>query len=320
MPRSLWGRRTFLRAGGAAIAGTTFGISTGSAAAAIPTSERFDLATPSHDLYRAKPLHDDTVQQGFAFDNTNRRLFVAQRRNGTAEGSGDLCVSRLDFGGRQLGFMHLQGFGHGVSFGAEAVGTATYLWMETDANDHGYGRRLARFAFTDGKTLSANSTGLRKFTPVAAASEHTCAVDPVHERLIVRFHQNGAKHIAVYSLAAAAEGNFSAPLARFPQPDLGARKFQGYTGYGSHLYMLTGHSYPETGDVVDSEVTSVNMNTGTITQGPLLTSAGSTLPFREPEGMAVYRTAGGEVRLFLGFASGEPGDRRSNLFFKNVLV
>lgn len=314
-------RRGMLRAsGGLGLAALGLGLATGSASAAVPVSKRFDLTEPSYDLFRGKTLHDDTVQQSFAFDNVNRRLFVAQRRNGTAETAGDLCVTQLDFEGNQLGYMYLTGFGHGVSFGAQAVGTSTYLWTEVEANGNGYGRRLARFKFTNGTTLANTSTALTKFTPVAAATEHTCSIDPVSNRLIVRYHQNSAKHIAVYDLAAATNGNFTSPLANFAQPDLGTRKFQGYAAHGSYLYLLTGHSYPETGNVVDSEVTSVNMNTGAIVQGPLITNAGSTLTFREPEGLAVYKTAGGEIRLFLGFASGEAGDRRSNLFYKNILI
>jgi hypothetical protein len=35
---------------------------------------------------------------------------------------------------------------------------------------------------------------------------------------------------------------------------------------------------------------------------------------------AVYRTTAGETRLFLGFASGDSGDRRANLFYKNALT
>lgn len=192
--------------------------------------------------------------------------------------------------------MYLTGFGHGVSFGAQAVGTSTYLWTEVEAN--GYGRRLARFKFTNGTTLPNTSSGLTKFTPVAAATEHTCSIDPVNDRLIVRYHENSAKHIAVYDHTAATNGNFTSPLATFAQPDLGTRKFQGYAAYGSYLYLLTGHSYDENGNVGDSEITSVNMNTGAISQGPVLTNAGSTL----------------------GFASGAAGDWRSNLFYKNVLV
>jgi hypothetical protein len=49
--------------------------------------------------------------QGFAFDNVNRRLFVAQLRNGTS--GDDLCVNQLSFAGELVGAMHLDGAGHG---------------------------------------------------------------------------------------------------------------------------------------------------------------------------------------------------------------
>jgi hypothetical protein len=130
------------------------------------------------------------------------------------------------------------------------------------------------------------------------------------------------KHIAVYDLAAATAGNFSAPLANFKQPAFNSisSTFQGYTAYGEYLYMLTGTSYSDSDGAVYSQVTSVNLNTGAIEQGPVLTKAGSTLSYREPEGMAIYETAAGEIRLFLGFASGSAGARRSNIFYKNALV
>jgi hypothetical protein len=290
--------------------------------AAVPNSPRFDLSKPSYDLFRSKPLHDDTVQQGFTFDNVNRRLFVSQRRNGASDTSGDLCITQLDFSGKEVGHMYLKGFGHGVSFAAQADGSATYLWTEVDANKNGYGQRLARFKFVDGATLTKSSSSLKKYTPVATATEHTCAIDPVHNRLVVRYHLQGAKHIAVYDLAAATKGNFSTPLADFkqPLPKTKGKNFQGYTAYGRYLYMLWGDSYDASGGVLNSEVASVDMNTGKLVQGPLITKAGSTLSFREPEGLAVYKTAGGEVRLFMGFASGKAGDRRSNLFYKNATV
>ncbi|MGW7435048.1 phage baseplate protein [Streptomyces sp. NPDC054849] len=316
-------RRGLLRAGsGIGLAALGLGLGAGSASAAVPASKRFDLTRPSYDLFRSKTLRDDTVQQSFAFDNVNRRLFVAQRRNGTAETAGDLCVTQLDFAGNQLGHMYLTGFGHGVAFGAQGVGTSTYLWTEVDANGNGYGGRLARFKFTSGVTLSNTSSALTKFKPITAATEHTCAIDPVHDRLVVRYHLSGAKRMAVYGLTAATSGDFSSPFADFAQPALGSLSptFQGYAVYGSYVYLLTGTSYEANGNVVNSEVTCVNVNTGAISQGPVLTNAGSTLTFREPEGLAVYRTAAGEDRLFLGFASGEAGDRRSNLFYKNVLV
>ncbi|PKS08135.1 hypothetical protein jhhlp_005410 [Lomentospora prolificans] len=290
--------------------------------ASVPTSLRFDLSKPSYDLYRHKTLHDDTVQQSFVFDNVNRRLFVAQRRNGAADGAGNLCITQLDFSGNQVGYMYINSFGHGVAIGAEAVGSSTYLWTEVDPKSSGYGTRVARFKFSNGATISNSSSSVTKFSPISGATEYTCTTDPVHKRLIVRYQKSGAKHIAVFDLAAAAKGDFSNPLVNFPQPLPTTRgtRFQGYTAYGQYLYLLWGDSYTDSGGVLNSEVASVNMNTGEIKQGPLLTKAGSTLDFREPEGLAIYETAAGQVRLFLGFASGESGDRRSNLFYKNVTI
>lgn len=302
----------------AALVATTFATLI---SAAVPNSPRFDLTKPSYDLFRSKPLYDDTVQQGFAFDNKNRRLFVSQRRNGASAESGDLCITQLDFSGKTLGHMYLKGFGHGVSFGAQGSGSATYLWTEVDANANGYGKRLARFKFVNGATVTKSSSSLQKFTPVKAGTEHTCAVDTVNNRLVVRYNTSGGKRIAVFDLAKATKGDFSAPLVDFkqPLPKTKGKNFQGYTAYGKYLYLLWGDSYDASKEL-NSQVASVDMNTGKVVQGPVITRAGSTLSFREPEGMAIYQTAAGEVRLFLGFASGKAGDRRSNLFYKNALV
>ncbi|KAJ5436238.1 hypothetical protein N7445_007123 [Penicillium cf. griseofulvum] len=290
--------------------------------ATIPTSQRFDLSKPSYDLFRSKSLHDVTVQQGFAFDNTNRRLFVSQRRDGSSETAGDLCITQLDFDGKYVGHMHLKNFGHGVSFGVQAVGSSSYLWTEVEANSNGYGKKLARFKFVSGTTLSSSSSSLKKFVPVAGATEHTCSIDPVNNRLIVRANLSDGKHISVFNLDKATDGDFSNPLANFKHPKLmtASDTFQGYAAYGQYIYLLYGNSYDVTGGKVNSDVTTVDMNTGSVVQGPLITKAGSTLSFREPEGLAIYKTATGEVRLFLGFASGTGGDRRSNLFYKNALA
>lgn len=72
--------------------------------------------------------------------------------------------------------------------------------------------------------------------------------------------------------------------------------------------MLDGNAYsamnPSPGN---AHVSSVDLNTGgSLTR--VQTNAGGTLIFREPEGMAVYRTTAGETRLLLGFASGVTGD------------
>lgn len=101
--------------------------------AKIPDSPRFDLTKPSYDLWRNKKTAAKTVQQSFTFDNVNRRLFIVNRRDGSALDSGDLTISQLDFSGKVLGSMHLLGCGHGVNIAAEPIGSDTYIWSETDA-------------------------------------------------------------------------------------------------------------------------------------------------------------------------------------------
>lgn len=286
------------------------------------SSKRFELTEPSYDLFRHAELHDVTVQQSFAFDNVNRRLFVAQRRDGSEGTAGDLCITQLDFKGNYVGYMHLEGFGHGVSFAAEAEGSSTYLWTEVDADEDGYGTKLTRFQFTSGTTLSRKSKDLPRIEPIPEATLYTCSLDTVNNNLVVRYQLEDGKHIAVFPIADAKEGNFSNPLADFPQPsvDVLADRFQGYAAYGQYIYFLTGDSYKDSGGVINSQVSSVDMNTGKVVEGPVMTKAGATLDFREAEGLGIYQKANGEVRLFLGFASGLRGDRRSNLFFKNSLV
>lgn len=285
------------------------------ASATVPASEYFDITKPSYDLFRNKMLHESHhVMQGFTFDNVNRRLFVVQIRNGSS--GDDLCVNQLDFDGNRVGAMHLDGAGHGVSIGVEAVGADSYIWMECDSDgtgDSGRGTALARFKFVNGGTPS-----VRKF--LTGSKTITCATDPVNDRIVVRRNENGTTHYSLYALADAAAGDFGSPLAHFAQPALGP-VFQGYAIYGQYLYTLDGSGHDDPADI-DSYVSRIDMNTGAVVSRAL-TKAGSTLIYREPEGMAVYRTVAGETRLFLGFASRDSldgVDRYANLFYKNALV
>jgi hypothetical protein len=309
-------RRSLLRAGsGFAASATVLGCGValaGPAAADVPASPYFDITQPSYDLFRNKMLHESHhVMQGFTFDNVNRRLFIAQLQNGSS--GDDLCVNQVDFAGNRVASMHVSGAGHGVSIGVEAVGGASYIWMECDSDrtdDTGRGTALARFEFVDGATPT-----LRKFLP--GSKTITCATDPVHGRIVVRRNEGGTMRYSLHDLPDAAAGDFDAPLTTFTEPALGG-VFQGYTIHGQYLYTLDGTGHDDPADI-DSYVTRIDMNTGAI-EARALTRAGSTLVYREPEGMAVYRTEAGETRLFLGFGSRDGADRYANIFYKNALV
>ncbi|MFF9011548.1 teichoic acid biosynthesis protein C [Streptomyces sp. NPDC014870] len=314
-------RRGLIRtSAGAALAALGLGVGAQSAAA-VTATKRFDLTQPSHDLFRSKDTHGARVQQSFAFDWENKFLFVATKRTGSTEADGDLCINKMDFDGNYLSYMHLNGFGHGVAFAALPSGSDTELWIECAANTGGYGTALAPIRYTADTTLGSPAASAA-YRPISGATEYTCSVDPVYRRMIVRYHTSSGKRIAVYPLSAFETRDFGGPLVDFKQPTIPGTP-QGYTLYGSYMYYLTGDAYPKPGTPVgdgNSYLTSIDINTGTVEQGPVLTKAGSTLHFREPEGLAIYRTDAGEARLFLGFATGEDGDRRSSIFYKNVLV
>jgi hypothetical protein len=313
-------RRTALRAAGglAVLLGAGAVLAPEASAATLPPSQYFDVSKPSYDLFRSKMLHESHhVMQGFAFDNANGRLFIVQEQNGSS--GDDLCVNQVSYTGEVLGSMNLNGAGHGVSIGVEAVGTASYIWMECDSDgtgSDGRGTALARFKF-----VSGGKPSVKKF--LTGSKTVTCATDPINKRIAVRRSEGGKMTYSIFTLASAAAGDFGSPLAHFVQPalDSPAPVFQGYTIYGQYLYTLDGTGHDSSADI-DSYVTCIDMLTGTV-KSRALTKAGSTLVYREPEGMAVYRTSSGETRLFLGFGSRSSLDndnRYANIFYKNVLV
>lgn len=313
-------RRTVLRAGTATAALlSTGGLLAQPASADVPTSQYFDIHKPSYDVFRKKMLHESHhVMQSFAFDVANRRLFTAQIQNGSS--GNDLCVTQLDpVTGNRVGSMHLNNSGHGVSIGVESVGTASYIWMECDADgtdDSARGTALARFKFVNGQSPLA-------VKHLKGSKGITCATDPIHKRIVIRRVEDGKVYYSLYPLAQAAAGDYSAPLARFPQPALATTKvtFQGYTIYGQYLYTLDGDGHADPADI-DSSITKINMNTGRVVDRAL-TKAGESLVFREPEGMAIHRTPAGETRLCLGFGSRDTltgANRYANIFYKKDLV
>ncbi|MGW0842610.1 phage baseplate protein [Streptomyces sp. NPDC002787] len=315
-------RRGLIRTGaGASLAALGLGVGAQTASAAVAATKRFDLTQPSYDLFRSKDTHGARVQQSFAFDWENKFLFVATKRSGSTEADGDLCINKMDFDGNYLSYMHLDGFGHGVAFAALPHGSGTELWIECAANTKGYGTALAPITYQANTTLSSPA-GSAAYRPISGATEYTCSADPVYDRMIVRYHTSSGKRIAVYPLSAFRTGSFGSPLVDFAQPAISGTP-QGYALYGSYMYFLTGDAYPGDGSPVgdgNTYITSIDINTGTVKQGPVLSKAGSTLHHREPEGLAVYRTDAGEARLFIGFATGVEGDRRSSIFYKKALV
>jgi len=317
-------RRGLLAGAGALVAAGSLGLPTASArpvrTTALPATKRFAMGGDGGEIFRSKPLWGPTVMQSFAFDTPNNRLFTGQLRSGTPANSGDLTLSQLSLSGTVLGHMYLNGFGHAVSIGAQAVGGTTYIWTETDVDTaNGRGRQLCRFPWKNGATLTSSS--VTKWKPVTGGVI-TPAVDQRYGRLGVRHSSPDGMRINVYSLAAASAGDYSTVLASFKQPTLTAGvAFQGWALYGSYCYFWEGTAYPGAPDPAkaNSKLWCYDINAGKIVDS-FLTLAGKSLTYREAEGMAVYGSTDATARLYFGFASGVSGDRRANLFYRNELV
>jgi hypothetical protein len=318
-------RRGLLTGAGAILAAGSLAAPTASARPvrldALTPTKRFKMSATTNEFFRSKPLWGPTVMQSFAFDTPNNRLFTGQLRSGTGANSGDLTLSQLNFSGTVLGHMYLNGFGHAVSIGAQAVGGTSYIWTETDVDTaNGRGRQICRFPWQNGATLSSSS--VTKWKPVSNGSVFTPAVDQRYGRLGVRHSLSDGMHINVYSLAAAAAGDYSTVLASFKQPALTSGiDFQGWALYGSYAYFWEGEAYPGAPDETkaNSKLWCYDINAGTLVDS-FLTLAGKSLTYREAEGMAVYGSTDATARLYFGFASGLTGDRRANLFYRNDLA
>jgi hypothetical protein len=315
----LLGRRGLLKAAavGAVLSGTGSLAAPASAAPPRGRGPYFDLRTPSSPVLLGRRLHEaHRIMQSFAFDNINQRLFVAQLQNATS--GDDLCISELDLQGNLRGWMHLDGVGHGVSIGVEAVGTRSFLWTETRSSARhsgGRGTALQRFEFVSGSSPADAQT----FLPGSAVI--TCAVDQLHSRLLVRRLVEGRMELSVHDLTAAARGDFSDPLSRVSMPGV-AGVFQGYALHGDHVYVLTGKGHIDPREI-DSRLSCVDVRTGRLVQNGVRTWAGRSLLWREPEGMAVHRAPDGRTRLCFGLASHDRknhGVRLANIYAKDALV
>lgn len=311
MGTRMWDRRSVLRAAiaGGAVAAGVGGVA-GPAAARPPS---FDLSAPAGTLYSGAPLSSTTVQQSFAFAPVHGRLFVAQLLAGSPGTAGDLRITEMSATGRVLGGMSLLGHGHAVSFGVHRTRRhGLDLWIEGEANDNGYGTVLKQVPWQDGATMDRDDPRARTHHPVPEALEYTCAIDHRHGRMALRYHTDAGKRVAIVPLAEMLRGDTPERIADFPQPE-GLGTFQGYALDGDDLYTLDGNSYSATNPHPGNTYLSrIDCRTGELMERVHNLTADS-LDFREPEGLAIGPLR--QPRLYLGFASGEAGDRRSNLYF-----
>lgn len=325
-------RRTFLRNMGVVSIAGIQPLLARKVHASVLSTPHFYLPGSGGELWTEVALEDRTVMQSFGFDNANGYVFTLQVTYGG--GDGGLTLTKLSLSGVKLGYMLLTGFGHGVSMGVEPVGDSTYLWTEVDSVGSGSaarGVRIGRFEFVNGATLDTTSSSITKYTLVPGSTVNTCNIDPVYNRLILRYDDSGTMKFNIYDLNDVKTNGASATvLARYSDRTTGTP--QGYCLYGSYIYSLAGTAY-EYCPGSDSR----NVNNMTIfefdtnppnTLTTFLTGIGASYDYREPEGMAIQwtnypNTNAPEVRLAIGFAreaNCSSSVKYATIFYKDQLV
>jgi nitrite reductase/ring-hydroxylating ferredoxin subunit len=290
---------------------------------------RFDLDVPSWRFLRERPVRDVTVMQSFAFDDSNGVIYVAQVVQGGRQladesepvpGSqraahGDLCISRVGYDGRLLSWMYLRRFGHGVAIGVEPVGRDSYLWLETApvlrrSDGVGYGTRVGRVRFVPEGVVTYPSAAVEEHEPVEHATEVSVSLDALNRTLLVRALVGGTHSYFLYGLDAFRARDYR-PLHSRIETGI-SDVFQGHAHFFDQVYRLEGGSGGMT--AAPTHVSCFDLPTGTVVQRSA-TGAARTLPFREPEGLAVQ---GGPPRLHMGFADGPVGARNISVYYKGL--
>ncbi|WP_326693793.1 MULTISPECIES: signaling protein [unclassified Streptomyces] len=333
-------RRTLLIAGGAgAAAVATGGVLATTRDPRPPVSHLrkrraagdFVIASPSRVLGRTA-LYDTTGAQSFAFDDAHGHLYTVQQvqdglrlpgepravRYADRLRRGDMCVSKLSLAGALLGHMYLRGFGHGISMGVEPSGAGVQLWVESRAHpETGYGRAVARVPFTDGTVLDSDSPAVRHHTPLPGTVRNHPALDLAGRRVLIS-HWAGKHHrYAVYGMDDFLAGRYEPLYTMRETARHKGEALQGCALHGDYIYQLTGNPYtdgsgsnpPESGG--NTFASAIALGTGK-TAGRRRITAAPSLPFREPEGIAVQLSP--TPRLCTGFSTKTAGRRELSVY------
>lgn len=309
---------------------------------AAEQSPRFDLGGKVTTVVRNQALHDGSVMQSCAFDPVHNHVYTLQvaHTDGHDEADGNLTVTRLDLSAAARGssadrqWMRLLGFGHGCSMAVEVDGDDVYLWTEVDSKPRhdpggptGRGTKIARFAFDNGATLHTDSSKLKKHQPVSGATQFTPGIDPVNNRIYLRYYKDDAFRVAVFDLDDVKNGDYGAPVYHdVPIPSLkipggdGTRLPQGWAVLGRYGYFLTGAGEKKGGTTPDPpRIICFDLADKAKVRQDVKVTAGSDLDYREPEGLAIWLPHGADAdhaRLTLGFASSfTSGHRKANIYY-----
>lgn len=267
----------------------------------------FDIRDKQLNSYKTNfDLKDVTVLQSFDIDINKNEIYAIQLKKGT---TADLVVTKLNLNKEIIGSMELLGFGHGTNMAIEENGADIYIWVESNANDKGYGTRISRIKYEEGKIYT--NTSENSFNLLKDHTNLSPSIDKINNKLCLRSRYNGKVFYTVFNLNSIV-CNAPVKLNQFELP-FGVEELavQGHEIYKDYIYIFEGVGADENNTSV-AYVSVIDFN-GNIKYRTLVRGA-EELTLREAEGIKLKQLTLEKHCLYIGFASGQTGERKANIY------
>ncbi len=294
----------------------------------------FDVRGKDLTEYKSNlDLIDITVMQGFDIDTINNIGYFSQLKKGS---KATILLTKVNlYDNSILGSMELINFGHAVNMCIENVGVDTYIWMECfpleDSKGNLYGSHICRFKFEDGNILEDSS--IESYELLKGHKNTYPAIDKLNNKLAVKSILNGVHYYSVFNLESVInsdDDNEPIMLYQFKIPyGVNELAFQGFEIHGNYIYNYEGeatkHKYHTFFDEdTQQEITELVDTTPSTAYITVLNEKGfiqyrhkvtgfEDMIFREAEGIKIKELDNKNVVMYLGFASGETGERKANI-------
>lgn len=262
------------------------------------------------DFLVNKSLSETSIMQSFAIDFINNHVYVTQLKGNAIEGN--ICLNKLDFNGNILGKMYLNGFGHGTQIGVENTDNKTYIWTECDGvvNDtSNYGSKICRFEFVDSTTYASHVGNVYNLVP--EGSNLSVSINQDINKLSVRYKYNNETYVNIYDLKSVVS-NTPRLINKVCIPfNVERSSHQGHNISENAIYLFEGKSKVDS-DTNDTRITAIDFKGSVISDESV--NHVINLDFREAEGIFFRQVSHSQFELYFGFASGEVGVRKCNIY------
>lgn len=272
----------------------------------------FDINNKSAASYKENlSLSDVTVMQSFDIELDRNEMYFAQLKSGT---KGDIILTKINTANNSiLGTMTLKNFGHSTNICIEEDGTYTYIWTEcdglADSNGDIWGSKVCRFKFSNGATVT-NNTGT-VYDLLQGHTNLSPSIDKLGNTLLIRSRKDGKVFFTVFNLNSVLI-NKPVIISQFENTQgVNVISHQGHDIYKNYIYNFEGVS--KTAERESTAYITVMDIKGNVKYRKLIDVA-NTLNFREAEGIKVKQIDTNTHELYIGFASGQTGSRKANVY------